>query len=357
MPMRLTFLVSQLDNGGGCRVIAHYAQGLIRLGHTVLVVAPAPNLYGRVNNFLRAIIPNMRRQLPNHFARLGVPVTTLERYRPIAASDVPDADVIIATWWETAIWLKNFPASKGKKIHFIQDYEIWNGHIPDVHAALALPLLKITISHWIAEVIVRLRQPTPIIIPNGVDHELFWSPARKRPLQPTVGFVYSDNLRKGGDIAIDAIRKVQIKHPDLRVVVFGHAPPSLPIDVANMVYFASPAQNKLREIYGECTAWIFPSREEGFGLPILEALACGTPVIACPSGAAPEILTAGGGTLLRTFNSDEMADEILRYLEKSENEWREVSADANEISKEFQWSKSIYKLESEFLEMVRSELP
>ena len=345
-PLRITFVVAAIDNGGGCRVLAHYAQGLMRLGHSVLIVSPPPRPYGRLNTALNALVPGRRSQPPNHFERLGVPVNTLERYGAIKVSDVPDADVIIATWWETAIWMKNFPKCKGRKLHFVQDYEIWTGKKDVVDAALALPLQKITISNWLANIIVTLEQPTPVIIPNGIDHEQFWSPARGRPVRPTVGLVYTATPRKGIDLAIEAIQKAQVKFPDLRVVVFGHARPSLPVNVANMVYIVSPDQDKLREIYSQCTAWLFPSREEGFGLPILEALACGTPVIAFPAGAAPEILINGGGALVETFTAGDMADEIIRYVQKSEDDWRSVSLEAKNNSATFQWSKSIQNFEN-----------
>ena len=351
-PLRITFLVAAIGNGGGCRVLAHYAHGLMQLGHSVLVVSPPPRPYGRLNTALNALVPGRRSQPSNHYERLGVPITTLERFRPIKVSDVPDADVLVATWWETAIWMKNFPMSKGKKVHVVQDYEIWNGNKAAVDAALALPLPKITISNWLANIIVTLKQPTPVIIPNGIDHEQFWSPPRERPLRPTVGCVFAENPRKGMDIAIEAIQKAQVKFPDLRVVVFGHAPPAQPVNVANMVFMVSPDQDKLREIYSQCTAWLFPSREEGFGLPVLESLACRTPVIAFPSGAAPEILINGGGTLLKSFTAGEMADEILKYVQKSEDEWRRLSLAANEISKNYRWTESIQKFQDRLYDIV-----
>src|SRR5438067_549849 len=48
---------------------------------------------------------------------------------PISAGDVPDGDIVLATWWETVEWAAALPASKGAKVHFMQDYEIWAGHI------------------------------------------------------------------------------------------------------------------------------------------------------------------------------------------------------------------------------------
>ena len=349
--MRVTFLVAALDNGGGVRVLAHYAQGLMQMGHTVLVVSPAPFPYGRLNRLKNAVLPYMKGRPSNHFDRLGVPVKMLRRHRTVKANDVPDADVIVATWWETAVWLSNFPNSKGRKVHFVQGYEIWNGRKQDVDETLNLPNFKITISKWLASILVGLGLPAPEIIPNGLDSELFSVPSRKRPSQPMVGFVHTNNSMKGADIAIEAIQIAQKTHPNLQVIAFGHSPPQSPINLRNMTFIVSPAQEELSAIYGSCTAWLFPSREEGFGLPILEAIACGTPVIACPSGAAPEILENGGGALLKTFEPDEMAAAIMEYIGLDDKEWNNASIQSIQISKNYLWKYSINRL-SDYLEKI-----
>ena len=56
------------------------------------------------------------------------------------------------------------------------------------------------------------------------------------------------------------------------------------------------AEADLAPLYAGARALVFPSLDEGFGLPVLEAFACGTPVLASTAGALPE--TAGGGALL-----------------------------------------------------------
>jgi glycosyltransferase involved in cell wall biosynthesis len=54
---------------------------------------------------------------------------------------------------------------------------------------------------------------------------------------------------------------------------------------------------RLRGLYRDAAALVYPSRYEGFGLPVLEAMACGTPVIAARAGSIPEVL-GDAGTLL-----------------------------------------------------------
>jgi glycosyltransferase involved in cell wall biosynthesis len=55
-----------------------------------------------------------------------------------------------------------------------------------------------------------------------------------------------------------------------------------------------PAQDELVRLYNLADAFIFPSWHEGFGLPVLEAMACGTPVIASSRGSLPEVVDSGG---------------------------------------------------------------
>lgn len=352
--MKVTFLVAAVDNGGGIRVLAQYAHGLMERGHEIKVVCPAPIPYGRMNKIKNSLFSHSGPVPANHFTRLGVPVTMLERNRPIRYSDVPDADVIIATWWETSKWMSVFPDAKGKKLHFVQGYEIWNDCKEEVEETLRLPIEKLTISSWLVLKLSELGLHAPDVIPNGVEHDLFYSCERDPPQIPTIGFVYTDNPRKGGDIAFEAIRIAAKERKNVNVIVFGHsAPPESDCDLANLTVIVSPEQHELRDIYSSCTTWLFPSREEGFGLPILEALACGTPVIACRSGAAPEILQNGGGTLLESFSPEEMAAEIVRYVDMSQDEWRKISGSAVAVARTFDWQIATDKFEKKLLDLIK----
>jgi glycosyltransferase involved in cell wall biosynthesis len=73
------------------------------------------------------------------------------------------------------------------------------------------------------------------------------------------------------------------------------------------------AEGDLAPLYAGARALVFPSLDEGFGLPVLEAFACGTPVLASTAGALPE--TAGGGALLvDPLSVDAIADGLSRIL-------------------------------------------
>ena len=75
-------------------------------------------------------------------------------------------------------------------------------------------------------------------------------------------------------------------------------------------------------------------------------MACGTPVIAAPAGAAPELLAEGGGSLLLGPDPTAMADEIDHIVRMSPEEWRALSGEAREVASRHGWASSVRLFES-----------
>ncbi len=74
---------------------------------------------------------------------------------------------------------------------------------------------------------------------------------------------------------------------------------------------------ELLGLYRRAALVVVPSRHEGFGLPAVEAMACGTPVVAAAAGALPEVVrTGGGGILVEPQNPQALAKGIARLLEQ-----------------------------------------
>lgn len=352
--MRITFLMPSDNLTGGNRVVAIYAQQLMARGHEVLVVSCAPDRLGlrdTVRSVVRQDWARLRqhtRPQPGHIALSGVPHKVLERPRAITAADVPDADIIIATWWETAVWMHGMPASKGRRVHLIQGYEVWFGPeaIAQVHAALQLPNTKIAISSDLKATIEAKLGPLGItVVPNAVDLTQFTAPARSRQPSPTVGFVYAVAAIKGADICAQACELARRALPDLKVVAFGADQPSaeVPLPIGTD-YFYRPEQTALKGIYGRCDVWLFGSRLDSFGLPILEAMACRTPVIAVPIGAAPELLGDGTGVLVAKESPEAMAQAIVNLLRQPAQDWLQRSDRAYQKAHSYSWEDATARL-------------
>ena len=357
--MRITFLMPCDNLTGGNRVVAIYAQQLMARGHEVLVVTCAPDRLSareKVRAVVRGDWQNLRndgRSQAGHIELSGVAHKVLERPRAISAADVPDADIIIATWWETAVWMHGMPASKGRKVHLIQGYEVWLGPqaVSRVHAALQLPNLKIAISSDLKSTIEeKLGDLGIAVVPNAVDLTQFNAPSRGRQQTPTVGFVYAVAAIKGADICARACELARHQFPQLKVVAFGADQPSSEVPLpAGTEFFYRPKQTELRQIYARCDTWLFGSRLDSFGLPILEAMACRTPVIAVPIGAAPDLLGDGTGVIVAKESPEEMAAAIVAMCRQTPGEWQQRSDRAYCKAHSYSWEDATTRL----LEILR----
>jgi glycosyltransferase involved in cell wall biosynthesis len=349
--MRITFLSPPFNLAGGQRVVAIYAQKLHERGHEVLVVSSRERKR-TVREIARSLLRHgtwpRRWDTTSHFDEIDPECRVIARDGPIRDPDVPDADLVVATWWETAEWLAELSPRKGVKVHFMQDYEVWGGVRERIDATCRLPFPKILIAEWVGEL---LREDFHFIdytiVPNAVDLGLFHAEPRGKQARPTVGLHYTTFLNKGCDISLKAIEIARRDIPDLKLVAFSSLTPSreLPLP-ADCDFSARVPNERLKDIYGRCDAWLFGTRIEGFGLPILEAMACRTPVIGTPAGAAPELIGQGGGYLVRPEDPGDMAAAIGRIMALPDAEWRAMSDIAYATASRYSWDDATDRFEA-----------
>ena len=97
-------------------------------------------------------------------------------------------------------------------------------------------------------------------------------------------------------------------------------------------------EQDLLELYNLCTAFIFPSWHEGFGLPALEAMACGAPVIAANTTSLPEVV-GWEEALFDPYSDQTIADKIYQVL--VDDDFRErLKKHGLEQAKGFSWQRS-----------------
>jgi len=98
------------------------------------------------------------------------------------------------------------------------------------------------------------------------------------------------------------------------------------------------SNNDLAALYSGAFAFLYPSIRESFGIPMLEAMACGTPLIAGNTSAMPEI-AGEGAILVDPFNEKSIAEKILQ-LESDEQLYKAQVAYGLERVKLFSWQRS-----------------
>jgi len=106
-------------------------------------------------------------------------------------------------------------------------------------------------------------------------------------------------------------------------------------------YIISPgyiAASEIALIYNLATLFLYPSLRESFGLPIIEAMACGTPVITSNTSAMPEV-AGGAAILIDPFNVDDLSNQIVALL--SNNTLRDTKIEQGlQRAKAFSWDNA-----------------
>lgn len=348
---------------GGIKVIAIYARLLAQKGHDVLVVSP-PHRKFSFKQKIKSLITGhgwLREKGDDSFLNsVDINHRVLESYRPVCDSDLPDADVVIATWWETAEWVNDLSPRKGNKIYFIQGYEVFD-YLPVERCkeTYKMPLKKIVIAQWLAVVMEDLYGDNNVaLVNNAVDHSQFYAPARGKQALPTVGFLYHDTPLKGVDVTLKAIRKLHELMPQLRVMSFGACDLAthselligLPIEIQRL-----PPQDKIREIYAQCDVWVTASRSEGFNLPAMEAMACRTPIVSTRTGwPAEAIKNQFNGMLVDVDDVDAIVEAMKWVLMLPEDKWRNLSQNAFATVENCSWENSAKKFEQVLIEVLRT---
>ncbi len=108
----------------------------------------------------------------------------------------------------------------------------------------------------------------------------------------------------------------------------------------------------LAYLYNAATLLVFPSLEEGFGLPAIEAMSCGTPVAASKTGSLPEVL-GPVGRYFDPLKADEMA-AVIRNVLNDESARQQMKADGIERSQNFRWKRAAEDTLKIFRELARN---
>lgn len=152
---------------------------------------------------------------------------------------------------------------------------------------------------------------------------------------------------KGVDLLIDAAAEYEEKFPGVMTLIIGDGElrSSLKertekLELKNIHFLGNLPQTELPALYSIADISVVPSRLEPFGLVAVEALACGTPVIASRAGGLPDFINDDVGRLFEMNSSEDLAEKITDALENDDKKHKGKYA-ADYALNNFSWHRVI----------------
>lgn len=148
-------------------------------------------------------------------------------------------------------------------------------------------------------------------------------------------FVGALDARKDPHALLRAWTTARLKHPDLRLLIAGVPGRQAPPSMAGAVQLGRVVDDELADLYSAAACLVFPSRYEGFGLPCLEAMACGCPVVAFRNSSIPEVV--GDAGILVADGDAEALGEAVGDVLREPDRWRRAGLAR---ARQFSWDRT-----------------
>lgn len=183
------------------------------------------------------------------------------------------------------------------------------------------------------------------VIYNGFDKNVYYPLNKKTPNQNYLLSVGGRNIHKNFNFTLNLMTSQLIKDYDIKLIVVGGGSFNKEeIDFIynnqlnnRIVHKSAVSDKELNELYNNALALVYPSFYEGFGIPPLEAMAAGCPVISSSTSSLPEVL--GDCGLYINVNNPKTAENHIEWLLNKENKEQIITKGLQRAS-DFSWEKT-----------------
>jgi len=212
-------------------------------------------------------------------------------------------------------------------------------------SSLNVDLVTVVSTQTKEEVVKYLGKPKRIAVINpGVDER--FKPIKVKKEKITLGFFANFSYKKGVDKAIEVFKMVN-KKIDCKLILAGgfmHTIFQEQFDVYKLTkglkdveIFGYVSEKYVVKLYNSFDFYLFPSIEEGFGIPILEAQKCGIPVLTFKWAKIPQETKE---KTIQCKDVQDMANKIL-YLIKNREKYKKISRDGIKYASKFTWKNFV----------------
>lgn len=314
--MKIIYVLKDAGRCGGHRVVLEHLKGLVGRGYDceLCYLSTEPLWFENINFKL------------NKFGSVDNLINYLAQNK--------DA-IKVATWWETAYWV----AKGGKGYYLVQDIESSRSQ-DENYKNNVLGTYKLGLHHIVENAFTYavLRYVLNVEVTRiglAVDHNIFKPLGIGKESNTGLYFYRSDPIKNA-----KLMEETMGIMKDVNFKLYGYGQGQCPFASQS---FINVPDSRLAEIMNRSEVLISTSVHEGFCLPLLESMACGTPVITT-NAVGNEIFCINGVNCLTVENSVELKEAIIKILTDKDLAKR-LADNCIETASNYQWSSVIDRLE------------
>ena len=198
------------------------------------------------------------------------------------------------------------------------------------------------------------------IVRNGVDTSLFKPGDISLKVDEIIDFVYVGRLSydKGVHLLLDAFKEYHQENPKSRLTVIGEGMLKNKLDSSvndgSVIWLGAIEHNKIPSVLQKMDAFVIPQNIGGLGLSVMEAMACGLPVITTAIGETKRLLRKDEGILVAPDNISSVIDG-MRTLAEDKKMRESMGVRCREkIEREYSWHNQIELIEDVYKRTVES---
>lgn len=287
---------------------------------------------------------------------LKVKVRKFRNYRQMVQILKKMDAIKVATWWNTVETVVSScdPRQNGKGIPFYLVQDIEESYYPNspimrekVLQTYQKNINYLTVADWTTNQLAQRFDKQATNISIAIDHDNF-KPNRTHDYDPYRILACSRKRQhlKGYHITEAAVKKVYQKLRKVSLVTFG--PESSNIKRIPTLHFSVPDDSTVAYLYANCGVFVQTSYHEGFGMPILEAMACGAPIVTTRANGNEEFcMNEQNCLMVNSGDVDGVANAIYRVLTDKELS-NYLTANALQTAQKYNWPRVMSNLTSGF---------
>lgn len=329
--LHVTYVIHVTAVTGGARVVLEHLNLLHQRGHDVALFAL---------------------DRPPQWSKFEAPFQQFPSAEDLISALALRPGIKVATWWETAPWVLAACEQRGQPVYFVQDIEssyymedprtqaqVMQSFSPRFHYLCG--------SAWIGEWVKRAFGYQTTVITPAIDHDCF-HPRDVPRARDLICTLYRTLPLKNFQLTRSAFRQLRVP---ARMLCFGREAIAEP----GIIWVPEPSDNQVAEIYSQATVFLLTSLHEGFGLPLLEAMACGCPVVTTDADSNMEFCRDGENCLLVPRHDAALVARVLERVLTDAGLQERLRRAGLETARRFNWEDRAAALESFYRSIVSGE--